>query len=200
MPHWRRSVPRSSRRRPRPQGTKPTDAERQAREKARVTALAKELGVSEAKVQAALDAIKADREASRKSRAVHPPRRRGQGRHPDRAPTRPRSSRRSTPASWVAGARRPDRPDRPRPHRVPPVGAAGASAAPGGRRVTSAPAPASGWRPRGIPRTWWTVRDAPSVRVCRVARPRFGRSPPALAHWTGCLTRAVDPCRRRHPR
>ena len=45
-----------------------------------------------------------------------------------------------------------------------------------------------------------TARDAPPVRVCRVARPRFGRSPSALAHWTGCLTRAVDPCRRRHPR
>ena len=49
------------------QGTRPTDAERQAREKARVTALAKELGVTEAKVQAALDAIKADREASRRT-------------------------------------------------------------------------------------------------------------------------------------
>ena len=49
------------------QGSQPTDAERQAREKARVTALAKELGVSQAKVQAALDAIKADREASRKT-------------------------------------------------------------------------------------------------------------------------------------
>jgi hypothetical protein len=48
------------------QGTRPTDAERQAREKARTVALAKELAVSEAKVQAALDAVRADREAGRK--------------------------------------------------------------------------------------------------------------------------------------
>ena len=44
------------------------------------------------------------------------------------------------------------------------------------------------------------VYDAPREPVCRVARPRFGRSPGPLAHWSGCLTRAIDPCRRRHPR
>lgn len=44
--------------------TPPTAAERAAREKARVAALAKELGLSEARVQGAFDAIKADREAA----------------------------------------------------------------------------------------------------------------------------------------
>ena len=47
--------------------TPPTAAERTAREKARVTALAKALGLSEAKVQSALDAVRADREAARRS-------------------------------------------------------------------------------------------------------------------------------------
>lgn len=52
------------------EGTKPsppTEAERAAREKARATALAKELGVSEAKVQAAFDALEADRKAARET-------------------------------------------------------------------------------------------------------------------------------------
>ena len=47
--------------------TPPTEAERTAREKARTSALAKELGLSEAKVQAAFDAVRADREAARKT-------------------------------------------------------------------------------------------------------------------------------------
>lgn len=47
--------------------TPPTEAERTARDKARTTALAKELGLSETKVQAAFDAVKADREAARRS-------------------------------------------------------------------------------------------------------------------------------------
>ncbi|GAB3068229.1 hypothetical protein [Pedococcus soli] len=52
------------------QGTKPTPptaAERTAHEKARVAALAKQLGLSEAKVQAAFDAVRADHEAARRT-------------------------------------------------------------------------------------------------------------------------------------
>lgn len=47
--------------------TPPSDAQRQAREKAHVTALAKALGVSEAKVRAALDAVRAQREAGHRT-------------------------------------------------------------------------------------------------------------------------------------
>lgn len=47
--------------------TPPTEAERAAHEKTRTAALAKQLGLSEVKVQAALEAVKADREAARKT-------------------------------------------------------------------------------------------------------------------------------------
>ncbi|SDP74648.1 hypothetical protein SAMN04489867_3726 [Pedococcus dokdonensis] len=47
--------------------TPPTEAQRQAREKAHVAALAKALGVGEAKVQAALDGVRAQREAGRRT-------------------------------------------------------------------------------------------------------------------------------------
>ena len=47
--------------------TPPTAAERSVREKARAASLAKELGLSESKVQAAFDALEADRGAARKT-------------------------------------------------------------------------------------------------------------------------------------
>ena len=114
---------------------------------------------------------------------------------PCRPPTRRRSSRRSTPAYWVAGTRRAPRPD---PGHPPSAGGAGALSRPRrerGRVVEDRRDPCAaanlryaGWRAPRHTAGWWQPRDAPSLRVCRVPRPRFGRSPSR----SGTLDRLLD--------